>query len=130
MKDPAREKKSPYAAVLKFLKRYGTRGAMSLGIYLLTFVPVIGRFVLPAASFYSLNQAVGPGPAAAVFGLGFIVPKKWIVVILQGFFSSRSLMRELLEPYFSRVNFTKDQKRRWFREREGLLFGRFTSTIH
>ena len=28
-----------------------------------------------------------------------------------------------LEPYFSRVKFTKEQKRRWFRDREGLLFG-------
>jgi len=28
-----------------------------------------------------------------------------------------------LEPYFSRIRFTKEQKRRWFRDREGLLFG-------
>lgn len=28
-----------------------------------------------------------------------------------------------LEPYFSRVHFTKEQKRLWFRDREGLLFG-------
>lgn len=32
-------------------------------------------------------------------------------------------MRELLEPYFARVHFTKDQKRNWFRSREGVLFG-------
>lgn len=32
-------------------------------------------------------------------------------------------MRELLEPYFSRVKFTSEQKRKWFRDREGLLFG-------
>lgn len=28
-----------------------------------------------------------------------------------------------LEPYFARIRFTKEQKRRWFRDREGLLFG-------
>lgn len=28
-----------------------------------------------------------------------------------------------LEPYFSRVQFTKEQKRTWFRDREGVLFG-------
>ncbi|KAK5279680.1 hypothetical protein LTR16_007477 [Cryomyces antarcticus] len=32
-------------------------------------------------------------------------------------------MRELLEPYFSRIRYTKDQKRMWFRDREGVLFG-------
>ena len=32
-------------------------------------------------------------------------------------------MRELLEPYFARVHLTKEQKRNWFRSREGLLFG-------
>ena len=26
-------------------------------------------------------------------------------------------------PYFSRIRFTKEQKARWFRDREGLLFG-------
>lgn len=33
------------------------------------------------------------------------------------------LLRLQLEPYFSRIRFTKEQKRRWFRDREGLLFG-------
>ena len=28
-----------------------------------------------------------------------------------------------LEPYFSRVRFTPAQKKSWFRDREGLLFG-------
>jgi len=90
---------------------------------MLTFVPYIGRFVLPAASFYSLNKAIGIEAAAVVFGVGFILPRRWMVMFLQGFFASRSLTRELLDPYFSRVRFTRDQKRKWFRDREGLLFG-------
>jgi hypothetical protein len=32
-------------------------------------------------------------------------------------------MRELLEPYFARIKFTKEQKKHWFHDREGLLFG-------
>ena len=28
-----------------------------------------------------------------------------------------------LEPYFSRIRFTKAQKRAWFHDREGILFG-------
>jgi hypothetical protein len=32
-------------------------------------------------------------------------------------------MRELLEPYFSRIHLSKQEKRNWFRSREGLLFG-------
>jgi len=32
-------------------------------------------------------------------------------------------MRELLEPYFSRIHFSSSQKRHWFHDREGLLFG-------
>ena len=46
-----------------------------------------------------------------------------MIVFLQGYFASRGLMRELLEPYFSRIKFDKEQKKRWFRDREGLLFG-------
>lgn len=33
------------------------------------------------------------------------------------------LTRKQLEPYFSRIRFTKEQKRHWFHDREGLLFG-------
>ena len=28
-----------------------------------------------------------------------------------------------LEPYFSRIRYTPEQKRLWFRDREGVLFG-------
>lgn len=83
----------------------------------------MGRLVLPAASFYTFNKAVGLGPASVIFGTGVFLPRKYLVIFLQSYFASRSLMRELLEPYFARVRFTKDEKRKWFRNREGLLFG-------
>ena len=28
-----------------------------------------------------------------------------------------------MEPYFSRIKFTKEQKKHWFHDREGVLFG-------
>ncbi|KAL8869819.1 MAG: hypothetical protein Q9174_003984 [Haloplaca sp. 1 TL-2023] len=115
--------KAPIDAAMIFLYRYGRRAAMSLAIYLLSYLPFVGRFVLPAASFYTFNNAVGPIPATVIFGSGIFLPRKYLVVFLQSYFSSRSLMRELLEPYFSRIRFSKEQKRLWFHDREGLLFG-------
>lgn len=117
------KKKAPMDAVMIFLYRFGRRAAISLGIYLLSYLPIVGRFVLPAASFYTFNDAVGPVPATMIFGSGIFLPKRYLIIFLQSYFSSRSLMRELLEPYFSRVRFNKEQKRLWFRDREGLLFG-------
>ncbi|KAI9779967.1 MAG: hypothetical protein M1835_004601 [Candelina submexicana] len=116
-------RRTPYDAAVMFLMRFGRRAGISLGIYMLSYLPVVGRFVLPGASFYTFNNAVGPLPATVIFGTGIFLPRRYLVVFLQSYFSSRGLMRELLEPYFSRIRFTKEQKRRWFRDREGLLFG-------
>ncbi|KAF9870419.1 transmembrane protein [Colletotrichum karsti] len=110
-------------AISMFLYRFARKGAISLAVFALSYLPVVGRFVLPAASFYTFNKAVGLGPASVIFGTGIFLPKRYLIIFLQSYFASRSLMRELLEPYFSRVHFTKEQKRNWFRNREGLLFG-------
>lgn len=118
-----KEKRSLKDGVLLFAAKYGRRAGISLAIYFLTFVPVVGPFVLPAASFYTFNKAVGPVPAAAVFALGLIIPKRFMVQFLQTYFSSRSLMRQLLEPYFHRIRFNKQQKKIWFIDRAGVLFG-------
>lgn len=116
-------KESRNKGVKAFVMRFGRKAAFSLGIYALSHVPYIGRFVLPAASFYTFNRAVGPVPAVVIFGSGLVLPKRYLITFLQSYFSSRSLMRELLEPYFSRVPYTKQQKRQWFHDREGVLFG-------
>lgn len=113
----------PRAAVYAFLSRFGRKALLSVAVFALSHVPLIGKFVLPAASFYTFRKAVGTGPAVVIFGAGVFLPRRYLVVFLQTYFSSRSLMRELLVPYFSRVPFTKDEKRNWFRNREGVLFG-------
>ena len=112
-----------WAAVYAFLSRFGRKALLSVAVFALSHVPFIGKFVLPAASFYTFKKAVGTGPAVVIFGAGVFLPRRYLVIFLQTYFSSRSLMRELLVPYFSRVHFTKDEKRNWFRNREGVLFG-------
>ncbi|KAB8293114.1 hypothetical protein EYC80_007473 [Monilinia laxa] len=106
-----------------FLMKFGKKAGLSLAVYALSYVPILGRFVLPAASFYTFHKAAGLGPGLIVFGTGIFLPRRYLVIFLQSYFSSRSLMRELLEPYFARISFTKEQKKNWFHDREGLLFG-------
>ena len=88
--------KAPMDAAFAFLFRFGRRAAISLAIYMLSYLPLVGRFVLPAASFYTFNRAVGPIPATIIFGAGVFLPRRYLVVFLQSYFSSRSLMRELV----------------------------------
>lgn len=116
-------RKSPKEAGLKFVIRFGRKAGISLAVFALSYLPYVGRFVLPAASFYTFNKAVGTPPALVIFGSAIFLPKRYLVAFLQSYFSSRSLMRELLEPYFSRIRYTPEQKRIWFRDREGVLFG-------
>lgn len=85
-------------ALKSFFNRYAKKIGMMLGIYLLSMVVIIGRFVMPAASFYTFRSHVGSTPAAVIFGVGLILPKHYIVTFLHTYFASRSLMRELVSP--------------------------------
>ncbi|KAI1847692.1 hypothetical protein JX265_009122 [Neoarthrinium moseri] len=122
-KDGSTHSTSTAEALTMYLYRFGRKAAISLAIFALSYIPYVGRLVLPAASFYTFNKAVGLGPAAVIFGTGLFFPRRYLVIFLQTYFASRSLMRELLEPYFARVHMTKAEKKNWFRSREGLLFG-------
>lgn len=122
-KDGSTHTTSTAEAVSMTVWRFARKALISLAIFALSYIPYFGRFVLPAVSFYTFNKAVGLGPAAIVFGAGVFLPRRYLIVFLQSYFASRGLVRDLLEPYFSRIHFTKEQKRAWFRSREGLLFG-------
>ncbi|KAK6331750.1 hypothetical protein TWF718_002292 [Orbilia javanica] len=106
-----------------FIKQMLKKGLISLGVYISSLLPFAGAFVLPAASAWSVHPAVGIGPALGVFVAGLFVPRKHMVIVLQAYHASRSLVRTLLEPYFSRIHFTSAQKKKWYRERQGLLLG-------
>lgn len=122
-KDGSTHTTSTAEATTMFLWRFARKGLISLAIFALSYLPIVGRFVLPAASFYTFNKAVGLGPASVIFGTGIFLPRRYLIIFLQTYFASRSLMRELLEPYFARIHFTKQEKKVWFHSREGLLFG-------
>ncbi|KAI1275037.1 formamidase [Xylaria sp. FL0933] len=122
-KGASTQSKGSGEAVTMFVWRFLRKALISLAIFAFSYVPYIGKLVLPAASFYTFNKAVGLGPAAVIFGTGVFLPRRYLVIFLQTYFASRSLTRELLEPYFARIRFSKEQKRNWFRSREGLLFG-------
>ncbi|KAK9362116.1 hypothetical protein V1504DRAFT_419563 [Lipomyces starkeyi] len=107
----------------KFVSRYFRRSILSVAIYFLSLIPYIGKIVLQAVSFYSFRKTVGVAPAVVVFSVGALVPKKWLTIFLASYWGSRSLARELLIPYFSRIPFTPKQREAWFRAREGVLFG-------
>ncbi|PSN64448.1 hypothetical protein BS50DRAFT_602143 [Corynespora cassiicola Philippines] len=120
---PKGEKKPLKQTILLFATRYGRKTAISLAVLALSYIPYIGRFVLPAASFYTFSGAVGQKPALAIFGGSLLLPRRYLVTFLQSYFSSRTLMRELLEPYFARMQYNKEQKKLWFKDRAGVLFG-------
>lgn len=92
----ADERRPVMDATKVFFLRFARRGAISLVFYALSYLPGIGPFVLPAASLYSLYNAVGPVPSLVIFFIGLFLPRRVMVVLLQSYFSSRSLMRELV----------------------------------
>lgn len=110
-------------AIFMYAIRQGRKAGISLGVLALSYVPYLGRFVLPAASFYTFRKSVGTQPAVVIFMMSLFFPRKYLVSFLQAYFSSRTLMRELLEPYFSRVHYNTEQKKLWFKDRAGVLFG-------
>jgi hypothetical protein len=97
-RDGSTHTKSTAEAITMFLVRFGKKAGLSLAVFALSYVPIVGRFVLPAASFYTFKQVAGLGPAAVVFGTGIFLPRRYLVIFLQSYFASRSLMRELVRP--------------------------------
>lgn len=91
-----RERRPKLEVLMTFAHRYGKKIALGLGVYILSMLPVVGRFVMPAASFYTLRTNIGTPPAAAIFGAGLFLPKTYIIRFLHTYYASRSLMRELV----------------------------------
>lgn len=96
-------KKTPLKQTITvFAIKYGRKAGISLAVLALSYLPYIGRFVLPAASFYTFQKAVGPQPATAIFAASLLMPRRYLVSFLQSYFSSRTLMGELVSnPFYS-----------------------------
>jgi hypothetical protein len=98
-RDGSTHTKGTAEAITMFLMRFGKRAGLSLAVFALSYVPYVGRIVLPAASFYTFKKVAGLGPAAIVFGTGIFLPRMYLVIFLQSYFASRSLTRELVTDY-------------------------------
>jgi hypothetical protein len=97
---PDKKKKTPLMqAVTMFAMKYGRKTAISLAVLSLSYLPYVGRFVLPAASFYTFSKSVGQQPALVIFGISLLFPRRYLVSFLQSYFSSRTLMRDLVRHY-------------------------------
>ena len=79
-----------------FFHRYAKKIGLMVAIYIASLTPVVGRLVAPAVSFYAFRRTVGTNPAAVIFGIGLLLPRRFLITFLQTYFSSRSLMRDLV----------------------------------
>jgi hypothetical protein len=91
-----KDKKPIKEAVIMYATKQGRKAGISLAVLALSYVPYVGRFVLPAASFYTFRKSVGTQPAAAIFAGSLLFPRRYLISFLQAYFSSRTLMRELV----------------------------------
>lgn len=110
-------------AFAKFLKKYFKRSGISLAIYFVSGIPYIGFIALPLFSFYSFNKVVGTPTALGIFAMGLSVRRRYMFMFLSTFWGGRSLVHDLLSPYFSRVPFSRTDRDQWFKAREGIMFG-------
>ncbi|KAF9417654.1 hypothetical protein BGZ94_009915 [Podila epigama] len=108
----------------RYIRRTWRRLKWGLLFLVLSWLPVIGRFAFPVASFISTIQSIGSKPLAVVFAVAsFLLPRSVSIYLLKGFFGCRALTRELLDPYFVRVGMSHYQKRKWFNYRKSVLLG-------
>ncbi|KAI5280519.1 hypothetical protein KEM54_003670, partial [Ascosphaera aggregata] len=70
------DRKSPRDKIREFAKRNSKRTMMSIAIYTLSTLPVIGSLVYPVASFWAFRKEVGNAPASVIFGAGLFLPKR------------------------------------------------------
>ncbi|CEP14938.1 hypothetical protein [Parasitella parasitica] len=129
--------RAPYASILmqqKFKRRYWadmkdymsrTWKKVRLGslLLLLSLIPFVGKFVFPAAGAYTTYKALGKTQGIAVGICFFFLPKWATMKLVRALIGMRSLMRELLAPYFVRMRMSHREKRRWFSGRKDVLFG-------
>lgn len=135
--DAQHPERDPYASVLaqqKFKKRYWvdmkdytlrTWKKLRIGILLviLSWVPFVGRFVFPLAGAYTTYRALGKTQGIAVGVCFFFLPHWATMRLVRALIGMRSLMRELLAPYFIRMQMSHREKRGWFSGRKDVLFG-------
>ncbi|KAI8090015.1 uncharacterized protein BX664DRAFT_334491 [Halteromyces radiatus] len=108
------------------MKDTGTRTwnkvRLGLILYVLSMIPYFGLFVFPLAGGLATFKTLGPTQGCLI-GLCFLYIPSWSSFCIRGLLGMRVLMRELLEPYFSRMGMTHQEKRQWCDGRRDILFG-------
>lgn len=72
---------------------------------------------------YTSYKALGKTQGIAVGICFFFLPRWATMKLVRALIGMRSLMRELLAPYFVRMHMSHKDKRRWFSGRKDVLFG-------
>ncbi|KAL9544017.1 hypothetical protein MBANPS3_007834 [Mucor bainieri] len=135
--DSTHPDRAPYASILaqqKFKRRYWAdmkeymlrtwkKVRLGLLLLLLSMIPFVGQFVFPAAGAYTTYKALGKTQGIAVGICFFFLPRWATMKLVRALIGMRSLMRELLAPYFVRMRMSHREKRRWFSGRKDVLFG-------
>lgn len=113
-----------WANMKGFLVRTWKKVRLGAVLYLLSRLPRVGPFVFPAAGAYATFRALGRTQAVVV-GICFLLflQRETTISLIRALIGMRALMRELLEPYFVRLNMSHEEKRRWFSGRKDVLFG-------
>jgi hypothetical protein len=107
-----------------FLTRNLKRSALTLSCFGLSFIPIIGPLVIPTILLFSTHKVMGAPVAFTLFMSGMIfLDRNQSILILSSFWASRSLVNDLLSPFFTRVPFSRTDKTHWLRTREGIMFG-------
>ncbi|KAG2184669.1 hypothetical protein INT43_000582 [Umbelopsis isabellina] len=112
-----------WANLRQYLWRSFKKARIGIVVYLLSLMPLIGRFILPAAGAYTVYRSLGRNQAIVVGVCFLLLPQPITKTIMRALFEMRALMRELLEPYFERVALNSKQRRKWFKRREDILLG-------
>ncbi|KAL0079839.1 hypothetical protein J3Q64DRAFT_1761472 [Phycomyces blakesleeanus] len=116
-------RKEHWANMKDYVFRTWKKLRLGVAICLLSLLPVVGQFVFPAAGAYATFKSLGNTQGIAV-GLCFFFLPRWAVMrLVRALIGMRSLTRELLEPYFARMNMSHSEKRKWFSGRKDILFG-------
>jgi hypothetical protein len=111
---------------VNYCKRLSKKLVKGSLVYILISLPFVGKLILPGMLVMAISQ-IFPFNLSCVMGvLSVIFPyiKKLVTAFLFNcIFGIRTMNREVLEPYFCRVKMTPEEKIRWFKTYEPLLFG-------
>ncbi|ORX48847.1 hypothetical protein DM01DRAFT_1385402 [Hesseltinella vesiculosa] len=95
----------------------------ALLVFALSLLPIVGPHVYPLVGAYTTYKTLGNTQGVAVGICFFLLPRWATVRLIRALIGMRALMRELLEPYFSRRRLTHQEKLKWFSGRKDVLFG-------